>query len=169
MFKRAWEKKRRCIIPASGYYEWQDTPRAKQPWYFTAADSGPLLAIAGLYDEWTDRQTLKPLASCTMLITEPNAFVAEVHDRMPVLLQPSQFEAWLSGKAGKEILRPAPEDTLRKWSVSRRVNSSRAADDDEALIEEQDSLRSLVKDIGGEEGLDLFEAARAHTRNPPKS
>ena len=71
-----------------------------------------------------------------MIITEPNRFVAEVHDRMPVLLAEEDFEQWLSGKAGLELLKPAPNDVLQKWPVSRRVNSSRASDDDLTLIEE---------------------------------
>ena len=71
-----------------------------------------------------------------MIITEPNKFVAEVHDRAPVLLAEEVFEPWLSGKAGLELLKPAPNDFLQKWPVSRRVNSSRASDDDPTLIEE---------------------------------
>jgi putative SOS response-associated peptidase YedK len=70
-----------------------------------------------------------------MAITEPNAFVAEVHDRMPVLLRRELVEDWLSGKIGKEALVPASEDVLRKWPVSKRVNSSRADDEDESLIQ----------------------------------
>jgi putative SOS response-associated peptidase YedK len=79
-------KRTRCLIPISGYYEWQSTPGGKQPWYFTARDGSPLLTAAGLSDEWKDRVTGEQLKSCTMIITEPNGFVAEVHDRMPVLL-----------------------------------------------------------------------------------
>ena len=75
----------------SGYYEWQATPGGKQPWYFTARDGSPALTIAGLWDEWKDRATGETLRSCTMIITEPNDFVAEVHDRMPVVLEPKGF------------------------------------------------------------------------------
>ena len=71
-----------------------------------------------------------------MIITEPNKFVAEVHDRMPVLLAEEDFEPWLNGKAGLELLKPAPDNALQKWTVSRRVNSSRASDDDPTLIDE---------------------------------
>ena len=71
-----------------------------------------------------------------MIITEPNKFVAEVHDRMPVLLTEKQFDPWLSGEAGVEYLKPAPNDFLQKWPVSKRVNSSRADDDDPTLIDE---------------------------------
>jgi len=95
----------------------------KQPWYFTPADGSPVLTIAGLWDAWNNRQTGETLHSCTMIISDPNKFVGEVHDRMPVLLRPEQFDAWLDGSAGKEILTPAPEDLMRKWPASRRVNS----------------------------------------------
>jgi putative SOS response-associated peptidase YedK len=134
MFRSAFKRKR-CLIPVSGYYEWQDTPGGKQPWYFTARDGSPALTIAGLWDEWTDKETLKRLKSCTMIITEPNKFVAEVHDRMPVLLTEEQFDPWLSGEAGVESLKPAPNDFLQKWPVSKRVNSSRADDNDATLVE----------------------------------
>ncbi len=128
-------KRRRCLIPVSGYYEWQDTPGGKQPWYFTARDDSPALTVAGLWDEWKDSETGKQLKSCTMIICGPNDFVAEVHDRMPVLLAENDFEPWLSGTAGVELLKPAPNDLLQKWPVSKRVNSSRASDDDASLIE----------------------------------
>ena len=75
------------------------------------------------------------LKSCTMIITEPNKFVAEVHDRMPVLLAEKDYEPWLSDKAGLELLKPAAESLLQKWPVSKRVNSSRAPDDDATLID----------------------------------
>ena len=70
-----------------------------------------------------------------MIITEPNAFVREVHDRMPVLLAERHLEPWLTGEAGVELLKPAPNDLLQKWPVSKRVNSSRADDNDSTLIE----------------------------------
>jgi putative SOS response-associated peptidase YedK len=75
----------------TGYHEWQNTPAGKRPWYFTAADGLPLLTAAGLWDEWKDRQTGERLKSCTMIITEPNDFAAEIHDRMPVFLTGEQF------------------------------------------------------------------------------
>ena len=127
-------KRKRCLIPVSGYYEWQDTPGGKQPWYFTPRDGSPALTIAGLWDEW-NAETGEPLKSRTMIITEPNEFVAEVHDRMPVLLSEDQFDPWLSGEAGIDYLKPVGEDVLQKWPVSRRVNSSRADDNDSTLID----------------------------------
>lgn len=70
-----------------------------------------------------------------MIICEPNDFVAEVNDRMPVLLAEKDFQPWLRGEAGIELLKPAQNDLLQKWPVSKRVNSSRASDDDPTLIE----------------------------------
>jgi len=134
-FFRSAFKRNRCLIPVSGYYEWQDTRGGKQPWYFTARDGSPALTVAGLWDEWHDKASGETLKSCTMIITEPNKFVAGVHDRMPVLLAEKDYEPWLSGAAGKELLKPAPDDLLQKWPVSKRVNSSRAADDDPTLID----------------------------------
>jgi putative SOS response-associated peptidase YedK len=133
MFRTAF-RQRRCLIPASGYYEWLNTPTGKQPYYFTVQDGSPL-TIAGLWDEWTDVETGQALKSCTMIITTANDFVGKFHDRMPALLQKSDFDVWLTGHAGIERLRPAPNDYLQTWTVSRRVNSSRAPSDDPTLIE----------------------------------
>jgi putative SOS response-associated peptidase YedK len=128
-------RRSRCLIPVSGYYEWQDTAGGKQPHYFTAQDGSPVLTIAGLWDEWIDVESKTPLRSCCMIVTGANDFVGQVHDRMPVLLQPHDFDAWLSGKSGIELLKPAPNDLLQRWPVSKRVNASRAPDDDATLIE----------------------------------
>ena len=98
-----------------------------------------------LEDEWRDRATGETLKSCTMIITEPNAFVAEVHDRMPALLAEKDFEPWLSGAAGIELLRPAPDDLLQRWPVSKRVNSSKASAEDATLIDRiVSNLRSVM-------------------------
>jgi putative SOS response-associated peptidase YedK len=102
---------------------------------FHRRDGSPLLTAAGLWDEWNDHPTGEQLKSCTMIITKPNDFVAEVHDRMPVLLTAEQFAPWLSGDVGTELLKPAPDDYLQRWPVSKRVNSSKADADDATLIE----------------------------------
>jgi putative SOS response-associated peptidase YedK len=70
-----------------------------------------------------------------MIIIEANDFVREVHDRMPVILEAADFDAWLTGGAGSELLKPATNDLLQKWPVSKRVNSSRANDEDATLID----------------------------------
>jgi putative SOS response-associated peptidase YedK len=133
MFRAAFNRSR-CLIPASDYYEWQSTPAGKQPWYYTTRDGSPL-TIAGLWDEWKDIETGEPLKSCTMIVTNANALAAKIHDRMPVLLQPKDFDGWLTARAGMEILKPAPKDYLQVWPVSKHVNSSRAPSEDPALID----------------------------------
>ena len=82
-----------------------------------------------------DIETGERLKSCTMIITKANDFVAKIHDRMPSLLTPYQFDAWLSGSAGLELLGPWAQRSLQMWPVSRRVNSSKAADDDPTLVD----------------------------------
>jgi putative SOS response-associated peptidase YedK len=131
-------KRSRCLVPMSGYYEWQKTPGGKQPWYFTARDGSPLLTAAGLWDAWKNRETGERLKSCTMIVGEPNDFAAEIHDRIPVFLTQDQFAPWLSGEAGAGILKPAANDYLQRWPVSKRVNSSKADADDATLLDHTD-------------------------------
>jgi putative SOS response-associated peptidase YedK len=134
MFRGAFEKSR-CLIPASGYYEWRDTPEGKQPYYFTRRDGQPV-TIAGLRDQWHERPVGTIVKSCAMVVTDANQFVADVHDRMPVILEPKDFEQWEKGdpKDAVALMKPAGDDVLQRWPVSKRVNSSRAADDDPSLI-----------------------------------
>jgi putative SOS response-associated peptidase YedK len=127
-------KQRHCLIPASGYYEWKATPDGKQPYYYTRRDGTPL-TFAGLWDEWKNPETGERLRSCTMLITEPNKLAAEIHDRMPAILEPENLDVWLSGE-GKDLLVQAADDRLQMWPVSKRMNSSRTPGDDPTLIEE---------------------------------
>ena len=94
-----------------------------------------MLTIAGLWDEWTNRETGERLKSCAMIISEPNEFVAEVHNRMPVLLKPGQFEHWLSGDMGAEELKSVDNDYLQRWAISKRINSSKADSNDSTLID----------------------------------
>jgi putative SOS response-associated peptidase YedK len=137
MFRDAF-KKSRCLMPASGYYEWRTTPEGKQPYYFTRRD-GQVMTIAGLWSDWTDRATGEALKSCTMLIAAPNKFVAEVHDRMPVIIEAkaNDFEQWQHGdtKDAAALIKPTAEDVLQMWPLSMRVNSSKANGDDATLIE----------------------------------
>jgi len=126
---RAAFKHRRCVIPASGYYEWKPTPNGKQPNYISARD-GSILSFAGLWDEWHDIELGETIKSCAIIVTDANALTRPVHDRMPVVLE--QFEPWLAGGVGIEVLKPAPEDILQMWPVSRKVN--RAGNDSDATL-----------------------------------
>jgi putative SOS response-associated peptidase YedK len=130
-FFRSAFRRQRCLIPLSGYYEWRDS----QPYYFTRRNDS-VMTIAGLWDEWRNPDTGDLIRSCTMIIGKANRFVAEVRDRMPVILKRRQFESWLSGDAGLNILKPAGEKVLNKHPVSKRVNRAPSGDTDETLIEE---------------------------------
>ena len=133
MFRSAF-KRTRCIVPASGYYEWRAAEGGKQPYFISAAD-GAVLSIAGVWDQWKDPKTGELVSSATLIVTGANDFRRRIHDRMPVLLGQHDLDAWLTGKAGVELLRPAPNDLLRMWPVSKRVNVSSRGDDDPGLIE----------------------------------
>lgn len=127
-FREAF-KRRRAIIPASGWYEWQVRDDGKQPWYFTSK-SEPIALIAALWETWKNPENKdEAVRSSTMVITEPNQFVAQYHDRMPVVLDRADVVDWLTGAKGLELLKPAPEDALKAWPVDRRVNSSKAPDE----------------------------------------
>jgi putative SOS response-associated peptidase YedK len=144
MFRDAFKSKR-CLIPASGYYEWSGVPGNKQPYYFTRRDGQPI-TFAGLWSNWKDREAGNNLLSCTMVITQPNKLAAEVHDRMPVILEAKDFEQWEHGDAkdAAALMKPAGNDVLQKWPVSKRVNSSRAPDDDPTLIERLDQISATA-------------------------
>jgi hypothetical protein len=113
MFRSAF-KRTRCIVPASGYYEWRAMEGGKQP-YFISAANGAVLSIAGLWDQWKEPESGETISSATLIVTAANDFTRSIHDRMPVLLVQRDIDAWLSGKAGVELLQPAPNDLLRMW------------------------------------------------------
>jgi len=134
MFRDAF-KRHRCVVPASGYYEWLKMPDSKQPYFISAADGG-VLSFAGLWDRWKNPETGELLASCTIIVTDANELTRTIHDRMPVLLDRADVGPWLDGSGGTELLRSAPDDKLRMWPVSRRVNKTGNGDDDPTLINE---------------------------------
>jgi putative SOS response-associated peptidase YedK len=129
-------RRRRCLIPASGFYEWRQGPGRKQPWYVTRRDEEPF-AFAGLWERWRgpDAQVVE---SCTVITTEANPLVKTIHDRMPVILDPEDFAPWLSlGQQDTTVLagllRGWPEQPFRAFPVSTRVNDARI--DDAACVE----------------------------------
>ena len=127
-------RRRRCIVPADGFYEWSAGGRASSrvPYLFRRRD-GALLAIAGLWEEWRDRESDERVLSCTLLTTEANASVRPVHDRMPVLLEAEDFERWLDPERTDArdvlpLLVPSAPDRLEAIAVSRHVNDPRNDD-----------------------------------------
>ena len=130
---RAAMKKRRCVVPASGFYEWKKLDsRGKQPYYISRADDQPLL-MAGLWERWTDPDKPDtPLETFTVLTTDANDEVGELHDRMPVILEPEDVGQWFEGKDVGGLLRSAASGVLGMYPVSTKVNSPK--NDDPSLL-----------------------------------
>jgi putative SOS response-associated peptidase YedK len=125
-FRQAF-RKRRCLICADGFYEWRRAANRKVPYYFQLK-SGESFAFAGLWENWQDPGCGEWLRSCTILTTEANAIVKEVHDRMPVILPEACHRAWLGEAADgdlKTMLCPLDAGFMEAWEVSPRVNSPR--------------------------------------------
>jgi putative SOS response-associated peptidase YedK len=125
-------KSRRCLIPADGFYEWLRTPKAKQPYCFEV-NGGELFAFAGLWDGWKDPNG-NWIRTCSILTTTPNAVTSAVHDRMPVILNPDNYDLWLDPgmqnvAAVSELLKPFDARLMRCYPVSTRINH--VANDDE--------------------------------------
>jgi putative SOS response-associated peptidase YedK len=120
-------KRKRCIIPASGFYEWQKVNEHKQPYFIRPVDGG-YFALAGLWDSWRGENG-EDINSCTIITTTANATMKEIHDRMPVILEKMNIVAWLD--PGKEqadllaMLAPYPESLIEIYPVSNKVNSPR--------------------------------------------
>jgi putative SOS response-associated peptidase YedK len=131
-FAPAFER-RRCLLPASGYYEWQKTPvpgsakPARQAYYLSAAD-GAVLALAGLWEVWRDAEG-QAVRSCTVITTEANDALSGIHDRMPVIVPAVAWDRWLhpgplEPAEAETVLAPAPDALLVAWRVGDRVNNA---------------------------------------------
>ena len=123
-------RRRRCLVPADGFYEWQKAGTRKQPYYVRMADGKPF-ALAGLWERWEGPGAA--VASCTILTTDPNALLAPVHDRMPVIVAPADYDRWLDPERQDPaevmpLVRPYPPDAMVAFPVRTLVNSP-AADD----------------------------------------
>jgi putative SOS response-associated peptidase YedK len=124
-------RKRRCLIPASGFYEWARRGKVKQPFAIRLADDRPF-AFAGLWEAWRP-ESGPPLLTCCILTTGANELVRPVHDRMPVILDPRHYEAWID-RAVQEptafapMLRPFAADRMRAYPVNSWVNDARHED-----------------------------------------
>jgi putative SOS response-associated peptidase YedK len=137
-FREAFQK-RRCLVPADGFYEWRTEGKLKQPYLIQRRDRAPF-AFAGLWERWVPKtQPPEPayIDSFTIVTTEANALLRPLHARMPVILAPEDYARWFDRGASeaelKALLKPAPEDLLAYVPVSPRVNA--AAPDDADLIE----------------------------------
>lgn len=121
-------RRRRCVLPLSGFYEWQTLGRAKQPWYFSFRE-GESPVFAGLWESWRGDDG-GMLETCALITTTANAVVQPVHDRMPVLLNGAGLETWLDRRVEDParltpLLRPYPAEHMTAWPVSSVVNGVR--------------------------------------------
>jgi putative SOS response-associated peptidase YedK len=129
---------RRCLIPADGFYEWVRLgAKEKQPYNVGMIDDS-VFAFAGLWERWRDQDN-NPVETCTILTTKPNSLVADVHDRMPVILRPEDYELWLDpgiADAARvaDCLKPFDARLMRKYPVGTRVNRVEN-DDRECAVE----------------------------------
>lgn len=119
-------RQRRCIVPASGFYEWKQEGKRKHPLYISLGDS-TLMAFAGLWDAWRAPDG-GIIESCTILTTAANEMIEPFHQRMPVILHPDQHDAWLDPKLAEpaklaDLFRPYPAQQMQMWPVSPLVNS----------------------------------------------
>ncbi|WP_226480454.1 SOS response-associated peptidase [Natrinema amylolyticum] len=138
----------RCLVPADGFYEWVETDEGKRP-YRVSFEDDRVFAMAGLWERWEpettqtgldafgggvdDESERGPLETFTIITTEPNDLVSELHHRMAVILAPDAEQKWLSGDAGREVLEPRSADGMRADPVSTAVNDP--ATDEPSLIE----------------------------------
>ena len=141
VFRRAYAGSR-CLVPASGFFEWRRADGVRQPWFVTIDSGGPL-AFAGLHDVW-QRDDQPAVPSCTIITVPPNSLVAGLHDRMPALLSAEDWESWLDPAAPREalrqLLRPA-EVSLSLYPVTPRMNHH--------AYEEPDAVAPVPAPAGG--------------------
>jgi putative SOS response-associated peptidase YedK len=122
-------KKRRCLVVADGYYEWLKEGKAKLPQLYEMDDGWPF-AFAGLWEWWGGPDGKSPVESCSLITTDANELAAKVHDRMPVILPPEDYDLWLDPEFEdreklQSMLRPFPGDEMRVRPVSTHVNNAR--------------------------------------------
>lgn len=122
MFRSAF-RQRRCLVPAGGYYEWSGWGESKQPYFIHLADEAPL-TLAGLWEVWRDPVSGEAVRSCTVLTTDANSVLRTIHTRMPVVLEPNQFDAWID-RGGADLLGPCRDDLLAYHAVSKDVGNVR--------------------------------------------
>jgi putative SOS response-associated peptidase YedK len=137
-FRQSFQR-RRCLIPADGFFEWQPVQGGKQPWYIHAREPG-LLAFAGLWDSW-DGGAAGPLQTCTIITTAANDFMRPVHQRMPLMLARDSYSDWLAADTARQdlqgLLVAESAVKLTAVSVSRKVNNP--VNDEPGLIVARDS------------------------------
>ena len=125
-FREAY-RKRRCILPVDGFFEWKAIKgqKAKQPYAIAMKDGSPF-GIGGLWENWRDLTSGEWVRTFAIITTDANELVAEIHDRMPLILAPTDYARWLSEEPDPgDLMRPFPAEPMRMWPISTRVNNRR--------------------------------------------
>jgi putative SOS response-associated peptidase YedK len=133
-FKKAF-RRRRCLIPADGFYEWAMIGEAKVPFAINMKDDSPFV-FAGLWEGWRTSSTDEWLRTCTIITCDANGLVSQIHPRMPVILPVEHHPVWLGETEDgdlKALLRPYPADGMKMWPISQRVNNPK--NDDSFLLD----------------------------------
>ncbi len=128
-FKNAWKKGQRCLVVTDGFYEWKKLDPAgkkKQPYAIAMADGQ--MVMGGLWEKWKDPKSGDEVLSCTVLTCTPNNVMAELHDRIPVILAKEDWAKWLGEEPAAEeellaLLQPCPDDALKIWPVDKAVGN----------------------------------------------
>ena len=134
MFKAAYAK-RRCLLPIDGFFEWKAIKgsKTKQPYALAMKDRSPF-AVAGIWENWTRPDTGEAIRSFAVITCEANQLVNQIHDRMPVIIAPTDYDRWLGPEIDpRDLMKPFPAELMTMWPVSTRVNSPR--NDDAALLD----------------------------------
>ncbi|HEY2531053.1 MAG TPA: SOS response-associated peptidase [Xanthobacteraceae bacterium] len=128
-FRDAWKRGQRCLVVTDGFYEWKKiTVKEKQPYAIAMAADKTMMVMAGLWSRWKDPKSGSEVLSCTILTCLPNNVMAELHDRMPVVLAESDWPKWLGEESANEgellaLLKPCPDDALKIWRVGKAVGN----------------------------------------------
>jgi putative SOS response-associated peptidase YedK len=135
-FREAW-KSRRCLVPADWFYEWQKLDeKTKQP-YAIAMKGDGMFAFGGLWEKWKDKTTGQVLRTYTILTTDPNELMEPIHNRMPVIIPPKDYERWMAptdpSHLPVDLLRPYPAVNMKAWKVGKAVGNTR--NNDASLVE----------------------------------
>jgi putative SOS response-associated peptidase YedK len=127
-YREAW-KRRRCLVPAEWFYEWQKTgERTKQPFAIGMKEGG-MFAFAGLWETWTDKVTGQTLETYTIITTDPNELTEKIHNRMPVIVRPQDYVRWMAptdpAHLPSDLLKPYPAEEMTAWKVGDAVGNVR--------------------------------------------
>jgi putative SOS response-associated peptidase YedK len=134
MFKAAYAK-RRCLLPIDGFFEWKAIKgsKTKQPYALAMKDRSPF-AVAGIWENWTRPDTGEALRTFAVITCEANELVGQIHDRMPVIIAPTDYDRWFGQETNPcDLMKPFPAELMTMWPVSTRVNSPR--NDDAVLLD----------------------------------